>query len=110
LGGSTLQKDVTFIWMVQTIKHLHQCAFSGSIFTQQGMHLTGSNVKINPIIGKYTREALGYAAHFQVFDPGSAGRKNIFHDDSTESSAAGSFGSPGGLPKLNLYGITAGLS
>ena len=38
---------------------------------KQGMHLAGTHVEVDVVIGKHAGEVLGDAAHLQMLDPGS---------------------------------------
>src|SRR5690625_3369758 len=57
--------DFTFILFIGPAHDLHQCGFSGTIFTQKYMHFPSLQIKVHILQCHYARELLTDMFHFQ---------------------------------------------
>ena len=59
--------DITFIASVRihATEYIHQCGFTGAVFTYQRMNLALFNLKIYIVQGFHTGECFGDIFHFQ---------------------------------------------
>ena len=51
LDRFSVDENFAFVWHVQTVDQIHQCAFAGSILSEQGVNLTFAQVKVDIVTG-----------------------------------------------------------
>ena len=56
-----IPQQFAFVWLHQTIDHLHQGTFASAIFTQQGMNFGWGDSQVNIVIGQTARVLFGDA-------------------------------------------------
>ena len=57
-------KNLTRIRLVDAGEHVHQSGLAGTVLSQQGQNLTGTDLQIDCVVGNHRAEALGDATHF----------------------------------------------
>src|SRR5262249_21922862 len=63
--GTPLPEDMSRVGLQQPIEHLDQGRLSGAVLTEQGMHLTHTHSKIDPIICDQGPEPLDQAVRLE---------------------------------------------
>jgi len=51
-----LPPNVSLVWTQHAINDFNQGAFTGTIFTEQGVNLAGHNIQIDVVVGDATGE------------------------------------------------------
>ena len=74
---------LSFLRLIQSEQHTHQCRFPCAVFTQKGMDLAFFQLQCNVIICHNTGKSLGYIQHFNcVFSHFASSFPHVLHDRS----------------------------
>ncbi len=79
MPGLPVNFNLAFVRAVQAVQLADEGAFSGAIFTQQGMDFTGVDVKIDVIIGQDARESFDNTGQAGGVDTGAARGEEFSH-------------------------------
>jgi len=73
----TIQPNLTLVRLIEAVENFHQRALARAVLAQQSVDFAGAHVKINPVAGQHTGEALGDAAHLHVVNARMAGGEEV---------------------------------